>query len=91
MGIGADMNDFGRTVIVFRMQHSLSNEQTATECFHYGRTLAILPLNEHLSSIVVTIDSGKAEQILKEIKRIKFWVDSFNNLQNQYNALEVLF
>ncbi len=63
MGIAADMHDFGRTVIVFRMSHTLSNENTATECFHYGRTLAVLPLNEHLSSMVVTIDSAQAEDI----------------------------
>lgn len=64
MGIATQMNDFGRTVIVFRMQHTLSNENTATECFHYGRTLAVLPLTEHLSSMVVTIDSSKANDIL---------------------------
>lgn len=64
MGIATEMNDFGRTVIVFRMQHTLSNENTATECFHYGRTLAVLPLTEHLSSMVITIDSAKAQEIL---------------------------
>lgn len=63
MGISAEMNDFGRTVIVFRMKHTLSNENTATECFHYGRTLAVLPLTEYLSSMVVTIDSSKADAI----------------------------
>ncbi len=63
MGISATMNDFGRTVIVFRMSHTLSNENTATECFHYGRTLAVLPLNAHLSSMVITVDSSKAEAI----------------------------
>lgn len=63
MGIAAEMNDFGRTVIVFRMEHTLSNENTATECFFYGRTLAVLPLTEYLSSMVITIDSAKAEDI----------------------------
>lgn len=63
MGIPAEMNDFGRTVIVFRMKHTLSNESTATECFHYGRTLAVLPLKENLSSMVITIDSAKAESV----------------------------
>ncbi|NEN75409.1 5-demethoxyubiquinol-8 5-hydroxylase UbiM [Pelistega sp. NLN82] len=63
MGIGADWNDFGRTVHVFRMRHTKSNEHTAFECFHYGRTLAILPLEEHLSSCVVTIDTHRSHEI----------------------------
>ncbi|MPV86049.1 5-demethoxyubiquinol-8 5-hydroxylase UbiM [Cardiobacteriales bacterium ML27] len=64
MGISTQMQDFGRTVVVFRMQHTLSNESTATECFYYGQTLAILPLTEKLSSIVITIDSASAHEIL---------------------------
>ncbi|NOL50309.1 5-demethoxyubiquinol-8 5-hydroxylase UbiM [Pelistega europaea] len=63
MGIGAEMNDFGRTVHVFRMRHTTSNEHTALECFHYGRTLAILPLEENLSSCVVTIDTHRSHEI----------------------------
>lgn len=63
MGIGADMNDFGRTVHVFRMHHTISNEHTALECFHYGNTLAILPLEENLSSCVVTIDTNRSHEI----------------------------
>ena len=63
MGIATEMNDFGRTVIVFRMKHTLSNENTATECFHYGRTLAILPIKKYLSSMIITIDSAKANEV----------------------------
>lgn len=63
MGIATHMHDFGRTVIVFRMQHTLSNENTATEYFHYGRTLAVLPLDEYLSSMVITVDSPHAPAI----------------------------
>lgn len=63
MGIGADWNDYGRSVFVFRMQHTISNEHSAYECFHYGRTLAILPLEEHLCSCVVTIDTHRAHEI----------------------------
>lgn len=63
MGIAAEINDLGHTVIVFRMHHSNSNQLTATEWFHYGRTTAILPLGEHLSSIVVSCDSQTAERL----------------------------
>lgn len=63
MGIPVDMHDFGRTVITFRIEHTASNDNTAFECFHYGRTLAILPLTEHLSSAVITIDTQLAHTV----------------------------
>lgn len=64
IGISADMHDFGRTVIVCRFKHEFSNEHTAVEFFQYGRTLALLPLEEHLTNCVITIDNDKADQIL---------------------------
>lgn len=64
MGIAADMHDFGRTVIVFRTRHTRSNEHTASECFLYGRTLALLPLEEHLTNCVVTIANTRAHELL---------------------------
>lgn len=64
LGISADMHDFGRTVIVFRTRHELSNQHTASECFFYGRTLALLPLEEHLTNCVITITNTQAHQLL---------------------------
>lgn len=64
LGISADMHDFGRTVIVFRTKHSISNQHTASECFFYGRTLALLPLEEHLTNCVITISNTKAHELL---------------------------
>ncbi|MDO4998322.1 MAG: 5-demethoxyubiquinol-8 5-hydroxylase UbiM [Neisseria sp.] len=64
IGIAADMHDFGRTVIVCRFRHEISNEHTAVEFFQYGRTLALLPLEEHLTNCVITIDADKAPALL---------------------------
>lgn len=64
LGISADMHDFGRTVVVFRTKHTLSNEHTASECFYYGRTLALLPLEEHLTNCVTTIANTRAHEVL---------------------------
>ena len=64
VGIPADIHQFGRTVICFRMSHEKSNEHRACEMFHYGRTLAVLPLTSHLSSMVITIDSHLSEHIV---------------------------
>lgn len=64
LGIGAMMNDFGRTVIVFRVSHPLSNEATAQECFLYGRTLALLPLTDTMTNCVITLDNTQAPKLL---------------------------
>ena len=64
LGISADSHDYGRTVLVFRTEHEISNEHTAFECFHYGRTLALLPLQTHLTNCVVTADHQSAKRLL---------------------------
>lgn len=63
LGISADMHDFGRTVLVFRTEHSFSNHETAHEGFYYGKTLAVLPLGEYQSSMVITVDNSQVPRI----------------------------
>jgi ubiquinone biosynthesis UbiH/UbiF/VisC/COQ6 family hydroxylase len=63
MGIGARMKDFGRVMIVCNMTHPVSHRNTAQECFHYGRTCAILPLGENTSSIVITVPASQADKL----------------------------
>ena len=65
LGISSDMHDYSRTMFVCRMKHTLFNQHTAYECFHYGRTIALLPLEEHLTNTVITVDSDKADTIKK--------------------------
>ena len=65
LGISSVMHDYSRTMFVCRMKHTLSNQHTAYECFHYGRTIALLPLEEHLTNTVITVDSDKADTIKK--------------------------
>lgn len=63
-GIPAETHEFGRNVIVFRLSHERPHNHTATECFFYGSTLALLPLSEHLTNCVITINSNRAEEIM---------------------------
>ncbi len=65
MGISASMYDFGRVAIVCRATHEKSNHGIAYECFHYGQTLAVLPLGELQSSIVITIPADKTDHFMK--------------------------
>lgn len=63
-GISASMHDFGQTMIVARMAHSQSHSGISWECFLYGATLAVLPLNGNTSSIVLTFAHHEAQKWL---------------------------
>lgn len=71
LGVGAQMTDFGRSVIVCRMRHTLEHHDVAHECFGYDRTLAILPLQpdpatgDLLCSAVVTSDSPDIARLMQ--------------------------
>ncbi|WII93774.1 5-demethoxyubiquinol-8 5-hydroxylase UbiM [Kingella negevensis] len=88
LGIAADMHDFGRTVIVFRTKHTLSNQHTASECFLYGRTLALLPLEEHLTNCVITITNTKAHELL-DLQPEQLAKEAQKMLNNRLGEMEI--
>ncbi len=59
-GIGASVHDFARSVVVGRVSHELDSGGIAWECFRYGNTLALLPMNGRQCSAVITVDSNRA-------------------------------
>lgn len=61
-GIGASMHDFGRSVVVGRVAHEGDNQGIAWECFRYGNTLALLPMNDRQCSAVVTLPGNQAAE-----------------------------
>jgi ubiquinone biosynthesis UbiH/UbiF/VisC/COQ6 family hydroxylase len=87
MGISSGSHDFGRTAIVCWMEHEQSHHQTAFECFHYGRTLAVLPMPGSMSSIVVTAANDEAEAIL-DMKRTSFNHDVEKRLNGRLGAMK---
>ncbi|MGD9965774.1 MAG: 5-demethoxyubiquinol-8 5-hydroxylase UbiM [Hyphomonadaceae bacterium] len=62
-GIAAHMFDFGRTMLVCRVGHTRPHDSVATEWFDHGQTIAMLPLNGNVSSLVLTLDSGAANAL----------------------------
>lgn len=89
MGISADMHDFGRSALVCRMSHEKSHQQTASECFHYERTLAVLPLNENISSIVITLKSPDAAHVLSMTDE-EFNADVANRFSNKLGEMKLI-
>ncbi len=88
-GIPASMYDFGRVCIVCRMKHEEPHERIAFECFHYGQTLAVLPLTDHCSSIVVTAPMDQRDSIM-EMSNADFSADIRQRFNDRYGAMNLV-
>lgn len=63
LGISAEINRLGRSMMCCRVNHELDHRGIATEWFDYGQTMAILPLNGRMSSAVLTLATGEIDRI----------------------------
>ncbi len=87
MGIPSMMKDFSKVMIVTRVSHENSHNQTALECFKYGYTLALLPLNGNVSSVVLTVSTDQREVILN-MDNEKFCDFASKGFQNKLGAMK---
>jgi len=63
LGIQADMFDYGKSMLVCRVEHEREHHHAAWEWFGLGQTLALLPLAEHQASAVVTLPGAEAQAL----------------------------
>ncbi len=89
VGIPAYMHDFGRVCVVCRMEHQRPHDGIAFECFHYGRTLAVLPLTSHRSSIVVTAQMDQRDLIM-DMDDAHFSGDIQQRFNNRYGDMKLV-
>ncbi len=87
VGISSDAHDFGRSAIVCEVEHEKSHHNTAFECFHYGRTLAVLPMPEKVSSIVITVPSAQVPSIL-DMSEHEFCQDIEQRLKGKLGQMQ---
>lgn len=64
MGISASMHDFGKTMMVCVMEHTIAHQHVAWEWFDYGQTLALLPMNGMRSSVVITLPASDIQRLM---------------------------
>jgi len=68
LGIGAQMRDFGQSMLICRMQHEQPHHHAAWEWFDEERTLALLPLlphnGQHCASAVMTLEPAQVQYLL---------------------------
>ncbi|MEQ1695693.1 MAG: 5-demethoxyubiquinol-8 5-hydroxylase UbiM [Hyphomicrobiaceae bacterium] len=88
-GIGADLRDFGRVCIVCQMTHENAHDETAYEWFDTEQTLAVLPLRDRTSSIVLTLPSRAAPAALAQA-RDAFALDIERRFRGQWGRMELL-
>jgi len=89
MGIAASMHDFGKTMLVLRMHHAVSHEQTAWEWFGFGQTLALLPLHDqHTSSVVLTLPPQQMQALLAQ-DDATLGIEMTERFQRRLGALSV--
>jgi len=88
-GISASMHDFGRVCIVCRMEHERRHDNVAFECFDYGRTLAVLPLSGHHSSIVLTAPMDQCDAFM-EMDSDEFSRDIQQRFNSRYGEMKLV-
>lgn len=66
LGIGAEINRLGRSMLVARVAHEGDHGGVATEWFDHGQTLALLPLNGRVASAVLTLPAATMEQVMTQ-------------------------
>jgi len=89
MGIPAAMRDFGKVAIVCRMEHEKAHDDIAFECFHYGRTLAVLPLPGNQASIVITVSADMAHTVM-EMNDDEFNTDTQARFENRLGEMKLI-
>ncbi|MFS2111293.1 5-demethoxyubiquinol-8 5-hydroxylase UbiM [Sphingomonas sp. Sphisp140] len=63
LGIAAEVNRLSRSMLVCRVAHSKWHGQVATEWFGHGQTIALLPLDNGMSSVVLTLPEHEIDQL----------------------------
>jgi ubiquinone biosynthesis UbiH/UbiF/VisC/COQ6 family hydroxylase len=81
MGLSAYIRNFNKDMIVCRMKHEKSHQNTAYEFFRYNQTQAILPYIKNHSSIVTTSSKDNTSTFMKMNKKDfnREMESSFNN------------
>ncbi|TMN24956.1 5-demethoxyubiquinol-8 5-hydroxylase UbiM [Pseudoxanthomonas sp. X-1] len=65
LGVGAELHELGRSMLVCHVAHEQADQGVALEWFAYGATLALLPLTGDVSSLVLTLTPQRAAAMLR--------------------------
>jgi ubiquinone biosynthesis UbiH/UbiF/VisC/COQ6 family hydroxylase len=89
MGIAARMRDFGKSILVARVAHERPHGGIATEWFGHGQTVAMLPLNGDVSSIVLTLSARQIAALMAATPEA-FGADVTRRTGERWGALQLV-
>ncbi|MBI3438547.1 MAG: 5-demethoxyubiquinol-8 5-hydroxylase UbiM [Proteobacteria bacterium] len=87
-GIGAFMYEFGKTMLVCRIHHEKPHDGVATEWFGHNQTVAMLPLQDNLSSFVITLPESQIAALM-ELSETQFAEEVQQRTQQRWGALSL--
>lgn len=88
LGIPATMHDFGKTMMVCVMRHSIPHHHVAWEWFDYGQTLALLPMNGMQSSVVITLPATEIQRLMS-LSETTFNQDMTTRFKHRLGTMEL--
>lgn len=89
LGIGAASHDHGMRMLVCRVEHERPHHHVAWEWFDYGQTLALLPLNGHRASVVLTLPPQRMREV-EELDDAAFAADVQRRFRDRLGAMRTV-
>lgn len=89
LGVPVAMHDFGKTMLVCRMRQEHPHGGVAREWFGRGQTRALLPLDEHMVSLVLTV-TGLEAAALMALDEAAFAHDVEARLERRFGAMQLV-
>ncbi|CAI3926641.1 2-polyprenyl-6-methoxyphenol hydroxylase and related FAD-dependent oxidoreductases (UbiH) (PDB:1BF3) [Commensalibacter communis] len=87
LGIGYHLHDFHRHMMVTRLEHELPHHGIALQWFDKGQTIALLPLNGNMSSIVLSLPPDEMNKV-RSLDQDAFTADISQRLQNRLGKVK---
>jgi ubiquinone biosynthesis UbiH/UbiF/VisC/COQ6 family hydroxylase len=89
LGIATRMKDFGKSMLVARVAHEKPHQGIATEWFGQGQTVAMLPLNGELSSVVLTLPARTIDALMA-MDAEAFGADATRRTNGRWGAMRLV-
>lgn len=88
MGIATTLHDFGRSMLLCRMQHEQVGDGTAWQWFGRDLTRAVLPVSAHVSSVILTQPDSRT-QALMALPEAGFAAEVARLLEHRFGAMQL--